>query len=347
MPQSNHGKTMYTLPSIAPFDALKLEDGTYCFAHHDFWGDAPYFAWPKYVPSRRYPHDFMGYFWTYEGTQYSRLRDTKAVHDYMALNSVFFVDGTRIDPAAVETVIPARITMNDFFKYTEKLKGATAERIATFDLVRHLIDGGVDSDMIGVTGSILLKGEISGFSDFDLVLYGARTIEKSEKILRKLALKPNSPLYYRRKEEAIKFYHKYNVLSDLTPEEFSETFPQKVSQGIMSEIPFSIFQVPSKDEVAVLKEPESSAFDPLSKDRFEATVEDDFYSKYTYKCLYKIKKTHDGGKIYTLYCHDRACTEQAKNGDLVLIEASRINDDSYVIHPKNGYIKPIKSSRLR
>lgn len=333
---------MTVLPSISPFDAIKLKDSTYCFAHHDFWGGAPYFARPKYVPTVRYPHDFMGHYWTYEGVQYSRLGDSETVRNYMGINpSVFYNDGY-IQPEQIERVIPARITMNDFLEFTRKLDDVSLERKAAYDLINHLVEEGVNPAAIGITGSILLKGEVRGFSDFDLVLYGAEAIGKSEKILRSLSAVPNSPLYYRTKEEAKKFYHKYSVLTDLSDEEFADTFPGKVSQGIMIGIPFSIFQVPTAEEVKILSEPKKlNNIQSPEREIFEAILENDSYSKFTYKALYQVKKTENDGKIYNIFCYDRACTEQAQKGETLLIDAEKLDEKSYIVYAQAGFIKPL------
>lgn len=334
---------MKTLPSIAPFDAIKLKDGTYCFSHHNFWGSSPYIARPKYVPTIRYPHDFMGHFWIYEGTKYSRLKDSDAVDHYISIHQNVFDKNDSINSDTIETVVHAQLSRNDFLDYTRNLDNMTQERKAAFDLIEELLRGGIPMSDIGITGSILLKGEVAGFSDFDLVLYGASAIGKAQQILKEFSSYDQSPLYYRTKEESIKFYHKYSVVTELTAEEFSETFPHKVSQGIMSGIPFSIFQVPAAGEVNLLKGHNNFLDDAHTTEAFEAIIEDALYSRYTYQSVYKIKKLNDNRKIYDLHCCDRACMEQAEKGDRVLVSASKI-DDFYVIHAKKGFIKPAYNS---
>lgn len=219
-------------------------------------------------------------------------------------------------------------------------RAVTRVRAATLALIEALLEGGLALKDIGITGSVLLRGEIDGFSDFDLLLYGAKPIARAREILKSLAARSQSPLYYRTRDESAYFYKKYSVISEMTADEFAVTFPGKVSQGIMMGVPFSIFQVPTPEEIPLLNAV-SAAATPGRKEKFEAWITDDLYSRYTFRSIYKVEKSGEPGKVYSVICYDRACMEQGDVGQKMIVSAHRVADDTYHIYQGDGFIRPV------
>lgn len=330
-----------TKDEVAPFDAVELVNGTYCFVDPEFWGFAPFRVIPKYVAASEYPVPFMGHFWNYNGKKFARLGTKEAVLNYSYQNSDVISAGGIVTKDNVNRIISARLSCNDFLEHSRSLTHIGSVRSAALQISLLLTEGGLSLNDLGITGSVLLNGEIDGFSDFDLVIYGSDAIRRAHGILKKYTQTSGSLLSYRTRQEAFSFYTKYDVISDLTADEFADAFIRKYSQGIMAGVPFSIFQVPTRDDLSSFT-PNKYSAPPHGgeQERFIGTITDDTHSRYTFKCSYMVRKK-DEGTLHNIFCHDRACTEQAEKGEAVEVSAYRMKDGDYCIFQKNGYLKRI------
>ncbi len=318
--------------SVHPFDAVLTSEGIWCFVEPLFWGGPPYSCRPKYVPTPIYNRPFMGHFWQYGDQTYSRLGDAAAVQQIQEQFTHHFDSQGYLLGEAVQQVIPA-VSGKEICQHNQHSKTAAA----TAYLIDILVTGGVPAENIGVTGSVLLDGAVDGFSDLDLVLYGADTIRQAMAVLQSAFANGYKDLYYRNLQEACHFYHKYSVISQLTDEEFAQHFVRKYSQGIIRDVPFTIFTVPDEETALELTATLPQLSPSPSPVTLTGVVLEAKDANYTPVARYLLRD--EAQKDVVVYCLDRACVGQAGVGDEVYVEAYPTGHDTYLIQAMQGVIK--------
>lgn len=320
---------------VGPLDAILTQEGVWCFVEELFWGNAPYRCRPKYVPTEIYRKPFMGHFWLLRGREYTRLGTREDVdHIQSLLPNVFDSQGLLVGSSVKEVISTSE------GKAICKANTHSTVSSAASELIQILVDRGVPNEKIGVTGSVLLDGAIDGFSDIDLVIKGSDAIIQSMSVLREAFTHGQSGLYYRDLEAARQFYHKYQVTSQLTDYEFALHFTRKFAQGIIYDVPFTIFTVPDRHVAADLSVAiESLEIEPY-RVKFTTRVVDATDANYVPISRYILQNPNgsDSDVIY-LYCLDRACIDQAREGDLVFVDAHPAGSRNYIVRPRDGVIK--------
>lgn len=314
-----------------PLDLVRTIDGVWCVVDDFSWG-WPARVRPKYVPASLLDRAFRGHFWTIEGDRYSRLTTPD---DQDLVRAAF----PRTCPA--NGLISSDVIARHVSAVRDRdacLSRRTAVASATALLVRILLDAGVPSDAVGVTGTTLLEAAIDGFSDIDLVIYGSVPIRVAMAALLASSRAPDGPRY-RTLAEAIEFHSHYDVISSLTPEQFARHFVRKRAQGLIRGIPFTVFTVPDQPTASVLAAGIAAAGSaPAEQVSFRATIIDDSDANYT-ACGRYVLRPEDApaGELADLYCLDRACVDQARTGAAAQVLARRAGT-GYLIRPRDGFL---------
>jgi predicted nucleotidyltransferase len=314
-------------------DLLMAAGAVWCVVDQLSWG-WPARARPKYAPVEVLRRPFRGHLWTIEGREYSRVVTPEDLQLVLAaLPGVFTPDGT-VPPHRVGRHVSTIADRDACVAGRPSEVAGVTER-----LVGLLLEAGVPDGAVGVTGSTLLRAAIDGFSDVDLVVSGAGAIQQAMLALRRASEDEGGPRY-RSPEEARAFYRHYDVITQLSDQQFARHLGRKSAQGVMDGVPFTVFTVPdaatASELAGVLPWLRAAATGCVT---FRARMLDVAHGNYTAASRYLVQPVEAGlGGPVEVYCLDRACIDQAPAGALVHIEARPAGPGRYVVRPRDGVV---------
>lgn len=114
----------------------------------------------------------------------------------------------------------------------------TARKACSF--LESMRSRGLPSDDTGVIGSLLWGRAIDGFSDINLAIRGDQTYQHYMEICLRLP-----DIHFRNEEAWRDFYHRYSV-TGVSEDRFVKLSNSNFQQGMISNIPFSLFHIRQK-----------------------------------------------------------------------------------------------------
>ena len=164
--------------------------------------DGQILASPKYIPYKLVKTKFMGHTWKMLGEEWSRINNPldpnyeiqkevlAHLNKYKLNDNNFLIEKPEIEKEFLASKGVEKIMLE-----------SEIEQNHTRRKIRKLIDLLKDATPIqslGLTGSSLFRGEIDGFSDIDLVVYGSDSYKKLSSFLEHSS---NPQIHFRTKRE--------------------------------------------------------------------------------------------------------------------------------------------------
>ena len=207
-------------------------------------------ALPKYAPYQLAQTKFKGQTWRMLGNEWSRINNpldpasTPSAHikprllNYRQIKYGYLID---------ESSINQKFYGNDAVRQTlaESMRDQNHVRQQTSTLLNLLRDV-VGETNLGLTGSSALRGEIDGFSDIDILVYGFIAYNAMARFFRY-----SSPSYitWRTLADWEKFYDDYKVICGFGRRAFARHMIDKYDQFIIDGVSVSVFAVRNSEDM--------------------------------------------------------------------------------------------------
>jgi predicted nucleotidyltransferase len=306
---------------------------------------------PKYIPKKVYNVPFLGHFWKFFGKVWSRITYSPLIQKDRLAEVIlkkeyptFFHEGKFIIPYEnIVNIFSAKEGAKLFCEMPrDKLKRENWKKIQELLLS---FSQEIKLNCLGVTGSSLFYGDIDGFSDIDICVYGSNNYIKLCNFL-KMAQLQNKDLHFRTIEEWCKYWEEGHygskVFSPFSKEIFARHMIFKYDQPIYKGVDVTIFAVRNSKERKELKKFINLRNNSLyeGKIRITATIKDARESMFMFPSLYLVSTSTEN---FIVENHIRPCISQGTKGDIVEISGELLSspDGKKIINvspTNNGYI---------